>query len=187
MITTGAIFLLVAAIALVYAVARIWRRGNDRDGADGMEGFRPRIGFTRLDGMVSLSLLLENDASRHVWAEEIEIFLGDLKAEQQASEAACRGIRKIRQMVLSGDLLPISLCETIYKAAGDPQRKYSCVLSSVLRYRIGEKCFEKNMDHYKIRMVGLMASDIHRDRKYVPPVPAQMELRNVPTMAAKLK
>lgn len=185
---TGAIFILVVvAIGSVYALARLWPRGDDRDGADRAQGFHPRIGFTRLDGMVSLSLLLENDSSKQVWAEEIEIFLGDLNAEQQASEASCRRIQKIRQMVRSGDLLPISLCEAIYKAAGDPQRKYSCVLSSVLRYRIGEECFEKSMEHYKIRMVGLTASDIHRDRKYIPSIPAQEKSRNVPEMAVKLK
>jgi hypothetical protein len=187
MVTTGAILLLVVAIVWSFARARGRRRGTDRDGMDRVEGFRPRIGFTRLDGMVSLSLLLENDSGEHVWAEEIEIFLSDLKAEQQASEASCRGIRKIRQMVRSGDLLPISLSEAIYKAAGDPQRKYSCVLSSVLRYRIGEETVEKTMDHYKIRMVGLTASDIHRDRKRVPSIPAREEARSIPQMAGKLK
>lgn len=188
MVTTAAILSLVGAIASVYALALLWRRRNGRDAATNkIKGFRPRIGFTRLDGMVSLSVLLDNESSEHVWVEEIEIFLSDLKADQQASEASFRGIRKIRQMVRSGDMLPLSLCEAIYKAAGDPQRKYSCVLSSVLRYRIGDERFEKNLENYRIRMAGLTASGISRERKPVPSIQAHEESRNVPEMAIKLK
>ena len=188
MVTTGAILLVVVALASTYALA-VLRRGKTGGGApDELMGFRPRIGFTRLDGMVSLSLLLDNESSEHVWAEEIEIYLSDLRAEQQASEAPCRGTRKIRQVVRSGDMLPISLCEAIYLAAGNPQRKYSCALSSVLRYRIGEKSFEKQLDNYRIRMAGLTASGIHRERKPVPSIPARDESRDaVPAMAGKLK
>ena len=188
MVTTAAILLLVAAIASRYALAFFRRQRNGRDAAENkIKGFRPHIGFTRLDGMVSLSLLLDNESSEHVWAEEIEIFLSDLKADQQASESSCREIRKIRQVVRSGDMLPLSLCEAIYKAAGGPQRKYSCVLSSVLRYRIGEEWFEKNLKNYRIRMAGLTASGISRERKPVPSTQAQEGSRIVPAMAVKLK
>jgi hypothetical protein len=187
MIIVRTIFLLAFVIALGYAVVRVWRRKNNRDAVDGESGFRPEIGFTRLDGMVSLSLLLENESDKYVWAEEIEIFLCDLRAEEQATEPAHRGIQKIRQMVLSGDTLPISLCEAIYKAAGNPQRKYSCVMSSVLRYRIGEERFEKNMENYRIRMMGLTVSSIHRERKPVPAFKVQEETQIVPAMAIKLR
>jgi hypothetical protein len=187
MFILGAALFLVIAIALAYTLSRAWRHGNDRDAPDQIKGFRPRIGFTRLDGMVSLSLLLENESSEHVWAEEIEIFLSDLKAEEQASEPSSRGVRKIRQMVRSGDMLPISLCETIYKAAGDPQRRYSCALSSVLRYRIGEEWFEKRLENHRIRMAGLTASSIHRERKPVPFPENSEETSNAPAMAIKMK
>jgi hypothetical protein len=188
MVTTGAILLVVVAFASTYALAELRRRKGGGGAPDELMGFRPRIGFTRLDGMVSLSLLLDNESSEHVWAEEIEIYLSDLRAEQQASEAPCHGTRKIRQMVRSDDMLPISLCETIYLAAGSPQRKYSCALSSVLRYRIGEKSFEKQLDNYRIRMAGLTASGIHRERRPVPSIPARDESRDtVPAMAGKLK
>jgi hypothetical protein len=61
-------------------------------------------------------------------------------------------------------------------------------LSSVLRYRIGEKSFEKQLDNYRIRMAGLTASGIHRERKPVPSIPARDESRDaVPAMAGKLK
>ena len=187
MIIMRATLLLVFAMALGYAVLRFWRRRNGPDPTDKSRGFRPRIGFTRLDGMESLSLLLANESKKYVWAEEIEIFLSGLSADQQTAEPSCHGIQKIRQMVRSGDMLPISLSEVIYKAAGDPQRKYSCVLSSVLRYRIGEERFEKTMENYRLRMLGLTASDIHRERKPVQPFQTQEKSQDIPVTAGKLK
>jgi hypothetical protein len=187
MIIERAIFLLVFAVAMGYTMLLVWRQWNGGDATDKNRGFRPQIGFTRLDGMVSLSLLLENESDSYVWVEEIEIFLSRLSAEEQATEASCRRIQKIRQMVHSDDLLPISLCEVIYKAAGDPQRRYSCVMSSVLRYRIGEEWFEKKLENYRVRMMGLTVSGIHRERKPVPPFPIPEESQNVPAMAMKVK
>jgi len=64
-------------------------------------------------------------------------------------------------------MLPISLAGVIYKAAGEPQREHSSVLSSVIHYRIGEKWFESNLDNYKIQMIGLTASGLQRQRKAV--------------------
>src|ERR1700676_958599 len=180
MIIVRAILLLVFGIALGYTVVRVWRQRNGRDAMDGKSGFRPQIGFTRLDGMVSLSLLLENESDTYVWVEEIEIFLSGLRAEEQATEPSFRGIQKIRQLVHSGDMLPISLCETIYKAAGNPQRKHTCVMSSVLRYRIGEEQFEKKMENYRLRMMGLTISGIRRERNPVSPFQIQEEFQNVP-------
>jgi len=187
MVTMRMIFLLFFAIALGYTVRRLWRRRNVQYPTDRSAGFRPRIGFTRLDGMESLSLLLANESKEYVWAEEIEIFLSSLSADQQTAEPTCREIQKIRQMVPSGDMLPISLSEVIYKAAGDPQRKYSCVMSSVLRYRIGEEQFEKKMENYRLRMMVLTASDIHRERKPVQPFQAQEKSKDVPAIAVNLK
>jgi hypothetical protein len=187
MIIERTIFLLVFAMALGYAVVHVWRRRNGLDAIDGNSGFRPQIGFTRLDGMVSLSLLLENESDTYVWVEEIEIFLGGLRAEEQATEPSFRGIQKIRQLVHSGDTLPISLCETIYKAAGNPQREHTCVMSSVLRYRIGEEQFEKTMENYRLRMIGLTVSSIRRERKRVPTIQIQEESQSIPAMAMKLK
>jgi len=172
----GTILFLFICIALASAV-RLWRRTKNQTVADPFSGFHPDIGFTRLDGMVSLSLLLENDSDERVWAEEIELYLSRLKAEDQATEPSHHGIQPIRQVVRPGDLLPISLCAAIYKAAGEPQRNYTCVLSSVLRYRIGDKRFEQKLENYNLRMLGLRAFRIHRTRKPVPPFPLQ---ENIP-------
>jgi len=187
MIILRATFLLAIAVALVYTVMRFWRRRNAPDPADRSEGFRPRIGFTRLDGMESLSLLLANESKKYVWAEEIEIFVSGLRADQQTAEPTCHEIQKIRQMVRAGDMLPISLSEVIYKAAGDPQRKYSCVLSSVLRYRVGEEQLEKKLENYRLQMMGLTASGIQRERKPVQAFQPREKSQDVPEVAAKLK
>jgi hypothetical protein len=186
-IVLRATFSLVFAIALGYTALRIWRQWNVRDPRDRSRGFQPRVGFTRLDGMVSLSLLLANRSETHVWAEEIEIFLSGLSAEEQTAEPSCRGIQKIHQMVSPGDTVPISLAEVIYKAAGDPQRRYSCVLSSVLRYRIGEKRLEKRMENYRIQMIGLTAARIDRERKPVQPVQTQDKSLDVSAVATRSK
>ena len=182
-----ATFLLIFVVALGYSALLIWRRRKGSDPADKNGGFRPHIGFTRLDGMAALSLLLENESKEFVWAEEIEVSLSDLSAEKQTAEPTCREIQKIRQMVRSGDMLPISLCEVIYKAAGGPQRKYSCVLSSVLRYRIGEERFEKNMENFRLRMMGLTISGVQRERKPVQLFQAQEKSQDAPAIPLKLK
>jgi hypothetical protein len=179
--------LLVFAAALGYTVLRFWRRRNAPEPTDRSAGFRPSIGFTRLDGMASLSLLLANGTKRNVWAEEIEIFLSGLSAEEQTAQPSFHEIQKIRQMVTPGDTPPISLSEVIYKAAGDPQRKYSCVLSSVVRYRIGEEQFEKKMENYRLQMLGLTASGIQRERKPVPPFQPLDKSHDVPAVVAGLK
>ena len=179
--------MIVCAVALGYAVLHFWRRRNNPERMENGAGFRPRIGFSRLDGMESLSLLLENRSSENIWAEEIELFLSDLTAQDQTADASFREVQKIRQMVRSGDTLPVSLCEVIYKAAGDPQRRYSCVMSSVLRYRIEEQQLEKTLETCRVRMMGLTASSVHRERKPVPAFEVQAKTPDVPAVATKHK
>ncbi len=181
------IVLLLIAVAVGYVALRIWRARNGSDARDISRGFRPRIGFTRMDGMVSLSLLLANGSEESVWVEEIEIFLSNLVANDQTARPSLHEIQKIRQVVGPGDMLPLSLAQVIYKAAGDPQRRYSCVLSSLLRYRIGEEWSEKSMENYKIRMAGLTATGIRRERKPVPPFQLPNKSAEVPGVAVKAK
>lgn len=163
--STRALILLLPAGAFVYVALRIRRsmsgRGKQRSDVD----FRPSIGFARQDGFKSVALLLTNKSRTHVWTEEIEIALTELSANQQTSEATCHEIHKILQTVSPQDLLPISLVETIYTAAGRPQRKYSCVMSSMVRYRVGEKWFEEPMPAFRLRMIGLTVAGIRRERK----------------------
>jgi hypothetical protein len=180
-------YILVFTFALIYVAFRFRRWGKGPAPTDGTQGFRPEVGFTRLDGMESLSLLLDNESKTHVWAEEIEISLSDLVANDQTGDPSCRETLKIRQMVQSKDLLPMSLAGVIYKAAGEPQREYSCVLSSVLRFRMGETWFEKNLEDYRIHMIGLTASGVRRQRKRAPTVRSHEHPREVAVAAAKSK
>ena len=183
----GTNYSLLVVIVLGYVGLRYWRQRSGADPTDRSAGFRPSIGFSRLDGMESLSLLLENKSRKNVWVEELEIFLSTLSAEDQTAEATLHGIQKIRQMVPSGDLLPISLAQVIYKAAGGPQRNYSCVLSAVLRYRIGQEEFEKQMESYRVRMLGLTATGIQGERKPLLRFETSRKPQDVPAMAAREK
>jgi hypothetical protein len=187
MIILGEGFFLVFAISLGYYAWRFWHQRNTSDRTDKSPGFRPRIGFTQLDGMESISLLLANGSNINIWAEEIEILLSALAAEAQTSEPSCSGILKIRQMVGPGDTVPVSLAGVIYKAAGEPQRKYSCVLSSVLRYRIGEERLEKKMENCRIRMIGLTADDVVRERSPIYPFQTHDKSQDIPVVGARLK
>lgn len=177
------------AFGLSYAVFAIRRCRNDSDAADETSGFRPQIGFTKLDGMASVSLLLTNRSAGKVWVEEVEISLADLVANDQTAQPSHREVQKIRQAVARKDTLPISLANVIYKAAGGPQRRYACVMSSLLRFRVGEKWFEKQLATYRIDMAGLVALGISRERKPVRPIPSPAKERseNVSTVATQSK
>jgi hypothetical protein len=149
---------------LVYFALQTWSRRRNRGVKHTGIDFRPSIGFTRLDGWASLALLLKNDSDRNVWAEEIEIVLTDLIVNDQTSEASRHEVQKIHQNIQPLDMLPISLVETIYKAAGKPQRKYSCLMSALVRYRVGEKWFEEPMPPHRLRMAGLTVVSNRRER-----------------------
>jgi len=138
--------------------------------------------------MASVSLLLANGSDEQVWVEEIEIHLSSLVAIEQAVEPTFHEIKKIRQIVPPGEMVPVSLAQAIYKAAGNPQRRYTCVLSSLLSYKIDEKWSEKNMLNYRIQMAGLTADSIDRERKPIPPFPAKNRPpQDVPAVTSKLK
>lgn len=177
------------ALAAFYAAFVIWRRKNGLESTDEISGFHPRIGFTKLDGMASVSLLLANRSGGKIWAEEIEISLAELVAKDQTAEPSYREIQKIRQMVPRRDTLPISLAGVIYKAAGDPQRRYSCVMSSVLRFRMGEEEKEQRLETCRINMAGLVALGMSRERKAVTPIRVQAKEKSadVSAVAAQSK
>lgn len=176
--------LIAFAAVLGYTIFAIWRRRSGSEPADEPSGFRPRIGFTRLDGMASVSLLLTNQSASRIWAEEVEIYLSDLVANDQTAEPAYHEVQKIRQMVARRDTLPISLAGVIYKAAGEPQRRYSCVMTSVLRFRVGDQWIEKQLQTYRIKMAGLVALGIRRERKPVTRVPVRAEEKSADISAA---
>jgi hypothetical protein len=163
--TYRAVIALLLAGGFLFSAVRAWRSKAGVRKRRKEVDFRPTIGFARQDGFKSVALLLTNKSRLNVWTEEIEIALTELSANQQTSEATCHEIHKVRQTVSPSDLLPISLVETIYMAAGKPQRKYSCVMSSVVRYRVGEKWYEEPMIAYRLKMIGLTVAGIRSERK----------------------
>jgi hypothetical protein len=190
MITSYVIYALIFSVAFIYLAWQFRRSLKGPDWEARVPGFRPRMGFSILDGMQSISLLLENESDDRIWVEEIEVCLADLEANNQAAEPSCRETLRIRQVVEPRDMLPISLAGVVYKAAGEPQREYSCGLSSVLRFRVEESWFERSLEDYRIRMVGLTASGMRRERKQTrrtPAEPRHAPQESVAAVAAKLK
>lgn len=138
--------LLAALLASgVYLALRVRRRKNGLPLGDSGTNCRPSISLTHMDGWASLAILLLNNSDGKVWAEEVEIILPDLIANEQVSEASCRGILKIRQAIPALGVVAVSHIETISKAAGEPQRRHSCLLSSIVRFSVVEGSFEETM------------------------------------------
>jgi hypothetical protein len=181
------ILLTGSAGVLTYSLPRILRRINDRIPGNRKDAFRASIGFDRLDGMTTLALNLSNESEQFVWVEEIDILLTELQAEQQTCEASCREVQRIRQIVRPDAAATISLSSTIYRAAGEPQRKYSFVLSSLIRCRIGEEWFEKGVENFRVRMVGLTASKVTRERKSIATLESQVQHRDEDAIAVGRK
>ncbi len=147
---------------VLYAAIRIWRaRVQARSRRWGI-AFQPEIGFAWQDDFKSVALLLPNRSKEHVWVEEFEIGLTRLQADDQTAKATCHEIHKIRQSVSAREMLPISLVETIYNAAGRPQRRYSCRLSSIVRFRVGAQSYEEPLPAYSLQMIGMTVSKIRR-------------------------
>ena len=185
--TAHIILFLVLSIAIAYLALRFRRLASRSAPVDGIPGFRAEIGFTALDGMQSVSLLLENESSAGIWLEKIEISLADIAATEQTAQPSCHEVLCIRQMVGVRDALSISLAEVIYKAAGGPQREYSCALSSALRFRIGDHWFERQLETYRVRMLGLTASSVRRERTRAPELPRVEEPQSIAAAVGKFK
>jgi hypothetical protein len=184
---TREIALLLVAGAVFFSFLHL-RRGKSGTGKRGNGvDFHPNIGSAWQDGLKSVALLLTNKSDAHVWTEEIEISLRELAAEEQTSEASCREVHKIRHSVGPHDLLPVSLVETIYNAAGRPQRKYSCVMSSVVRFKVGENWFEEQLPAYRLRMLGLTVAGIRPERKSAGDLKNQDNLRALSPTSSRSK
>jgi hypothetical protein len=184
---TRDIALLLVTGAVFFSFLYLWRgKSGPAKRGNGVE-FYPSIGFAWQDGFKSVTLLLANKSGAHVWTEEIEISLQELVADEQTSEASCHEVHKIRQLVGPRDLLPISLVETIYNAAGRPQRKYSCVMLSVVRFKVGEKWFEEQLPAYRLKMLGLTVASIRLKRKSAGNLRNQHNLRALSPTSLHLK
>ena len=154
----------LAAGLLLYFL-RFHRRGNLRQRKETDSNLRLNIGFSDLDGMATLALLVSNKGETDIWIEEIEIFLSELEATFQSGVPSYHGIQSIRGQLSPGEKSSISLSTAIYKAGGQCQRWYSFVLSSVVRYRIGEEWRTKHLENYRVEMIGFITASVRRERQ----------------------
>ena len=177
-------FALLTTVTLVFVITlpvlalRFRRRKNDAEANEPGAGFRPDIGFSDLDGMTTLSLLLANKTNADIWVEELEIFLADLDATYQAGRPSYYGVQTIREALGPDEHTSISLSAAVYKAGGECQRWYSFVLSSVVRYRIGEQRLEKRLADYRVEMMGFVTSSLRRERRPMRTLRTETDVRH---------
>lgn len=126
---------------------------------------RPSQLILTLDKAVgSLNLVMANRSRTEVWAEEVRVNLIDVDTAGERCTPA-QVVLKIRDFVAPSETLHISLINTVYNAAGRPQGVYSCIISAVLRYRIGgadEKEFDQPIPSYRASMIALVPISLRR-------------------------
>jgi hypothetical protein len=128
--------------------------------------FEPRLTIVRDNGWVSLELQLVNDASMTTWVEEARIILTDLDATWQTSIPTGHARHEIRRNVRANETLRLSLARAVYDAAGRPQGAYSCLTYVVVRYRLCDEWFDKELDACRVEMAALTVLGLRRSRWY---------------------
>jgi len=143
-----------------------WRNKNKGDSKSAQIRFEPKLGMARDDGWVYLILFLVNRSSWPVWVEEASVVLTEVDAIWQTSLPTGCAKYQILQQVAPKDTLGVSLARTIYDAAGRPQERYSCFVSTSVRYRVfGEWCNAK-LDTYRLEMAALTVLSLRSARWY---------------------
>jgi hypothetical protein len=123
----------------------------------------PSVRITTFDGWVALELVNRSDVK--VWIEEANLVIAGLDASVQTFLATGGQIHKIRQAVVPGERLSVSLAGSLYEAAGRPQGRYSFVLRGTVQYRIGEDCAQANIRPHRIEMAALSVLRVRRLRR----------------------
>lgn len=140
-----------------------WRKGGPESKPIQIQ-FAPTLRTTRDYGPQSLELLLVNRSSVMVWVEEAMVGLTELDASLQTSTSTCQARHAIHQIVRSQDALSVSLSSDIYDAAGRPQGKYSCLVFTDIRYRVGDEWLNKTLDPCRVKMAALTVVGLRRSR-----------------------
>jgi len=143
-----------------------WKRKNKAESKSAQIKFFPKLITCRENGWLSLELLLENCSSWTVWVEEATVFLADLDAIWQSTDAAGQARHEIRQNVGANDTLGVSLAVAIYNAAGRPQGKYSCLVLTDVRYRVLDEWCDAKLETCRVEMAGLTVVGLHSARWY---------------------
>jgi hypothetical protein len=75
-------------------------------------------------------------------------------------------IHNIRQNVVPGDALSVSLAAAIYDAAGRPQGPYSCFVSTNVRYRVFDEWCTAQLETCRVEMTALTVLGLRREHWY---------------------
>jgi hypothetical protein len=113
----------------------------------------------------SLNLVIVNRSRIDIWAEEAKVALSDLETDGKAPTPATHTILTIRRYVTPSETLRVNLADTVYKAAGRPRAMYSCLVSTVIRYRTDEsdqQQFEQTLPSYRAKMISLVPISLRR-------------------------
>ena len=143
-----------------------WRRKNKVESSPAQIKFVPKLRITRQDGWTYLELQLVNRSSWTVWVEEARLVLADLDAHWQTGVPTGQVIHKIRQNVVPGDVLSVSLAAAIYDAAGRPQGPYSCLVSTNVRYRVFDEWCNAQLETCHVEMTALTVVGLRSARWY---------------------
>jgi hypothetical protein len=143
-----------------------WRRKNRPESKSAQIKFAPQLILRRKDGWKYLELLLVNGSSWTVWVEEAGIVLANLRAILQTEIAAGEARCEILQNVGPNEKLGVSLAEAVDNAAGRPQGKYSCLVTTNVRYRVFEEWCDVKLETCRVEMAGLLAVGLSRARWY---------------------
>jgi hypothetical protein len=143
-----------------------WRQKSKPDSISAQIKFTPQLQITRQDGWTYLELLLVNRSNWTVWVEEATVVLDDLDANSQTGVPTGQADHKIRQNVVPGDALSVSLAAAIYDAAGRPQGPYSGLILTNVRYRVFDECCNAQLETCRVEMRALTVLGLRRERWY---------------------
>jgi hypothetical protein len=132
-----------------------WRKTKSKP-AGSQTDFSALLRIFRQDGWVYLELLLINRSEVTVWVEHATIVLSELEANSQTSICTGQAKHAILQNIGLDDTLRVGLAGAIYDAAGRPQGKYSSLVITTVRYRVGD--FNQTLDVYRVEMGALIRS-----------------------------
>jgi len=101
-----------------------------------------------------------------VWVEEANVVLIEFDSNWQTEVPTGQVNHKIRQNVVPGDALSVSLAAAIYDAAGRPQGPYSCLVSTNVRYRVFDEWCNAQLETCRVEMTALTVLGLRREHWY---------------------
>jgi hypothetical protein len=175
-----ALMVLSGGLAVLLAL-RFWRRHNAPNSSREV-CVKAELASTRTRGWTFFNLVLANHSRMRVAIVDVTLVMTDLVAKFQSGPPANQTTLKIRRMVKPGEVLPLSLIETFYAAAGKPQGGYSFVVAATIRYRAHGDLFEQALPLYRAKMFALSPNALQRIRwRNKPPFPPE-PLRQLPEL-----